>query len=467
MTQTVILEYSNGKKLKVNPSDCSSAMMGKTQKFSKGYSSGFVPDYRHAVETVGEIDWLGISCRADSEDSCTPKRKCISLNVDQSNSSNIPVQVFSASKMSPSERKDLEMRLRGELEKVRILQKKILSRIPAVAGGVALSSSSDGHAKKQGLKRGISGRFESTKQAPHPPSDNSLSIVIKQCETLLKNLMQHKYSWVFNAPVDVVKLKIPDYFNIIKHPMDLGTIKKKLASGSYSSPLAFASDVRLTFTNAMTFNPPSNDVHIMADTLRKIFEKKWKPIGLKLAAEEEVVKTDKKTTKTEPLSLPKKRKATPMEPSVTIPKSVKPKMPFDEKQGLRNRLQSLLDDLPNHIIDFLKQQTHNAKSNEEGDEIEIDIESLNDDTLFELRKLLDNHFGVKESVPKAKVEHPEMEVAILVQVIFGRVGMPKYVCNYMSFFFMCRFLLNLELVIHPCIPAEVTFLLDYRYLHLH
>ncbi|KVI04488.1 protein of unknown function DUF223 [Cynara cardunculus var. scolymus] len=30
-------------------------MMGKTRSFSKGYSYGFVPDYRHAVETMADI----------------------------------------------------------------------------------------------------------------------------------------------------------------------------------------------------------------------------------------------------------------------------------------------------------------------------------------------------------------------------------------------------------------------------
>ena len=86
----------------------------------------------------------------------------------------------------------------------------------------------------------------------------------------------------FNTPVDIVKLNFPGYFKVIKKHMDLGTIKRKLEMDFYSDPREFAADVRLTFANAMKYNPPGNDVHIMADQLNKIFEDKWRAIGSKL-----------------------------------------------------------------------------------------------------------------------------------------------------------------------------------------
>ena len=56
----------------------------------------------------------------------------------------------------------------------------------------------------------------------------SLSWALKQCQVLLKTLMTHKFGWPFNQPVDPIALNIPDYFDVIKHPMDLGTIKVDL-----------------------------------------------------------------------------------------------------------------------------------------------------------------------------------------------------------------------------------------------
>lgn len=43
-----------------------------------------------------------------------------------------------------------------------------------------------------------------------------------QCKGLLKTLMEAKSAVWFLSPVDPVALKLPDYYKIIKDPMDLG-----------------------------------------------------------------------------------------------------------------------------------------------------------------------------------------------------------------------------------------------------
>ena len=40
-----------------------------------------------------------------------------------------------------------------------------------------------------------------------------------------KALMQHRHSLPFRKPVDAALLNLPDYHEVIKHPMDFGTIK--------------------------------------------------------------------------------------------------------------------------------------------------------------------------------------------------------------------------------------------------
>lgn len=68
------------------------------------------------------------------------------------------------------------------------------------------------------------------------------------------------YAWPFYHPVDATTLGLHDYHDIIKKPMDLSTIKKKLDCREYTSPSEFASDVRLMFTNCYKYNPPEHDV---------------------------------------------------------------------------------------------------------------------------------------------------------------------------------------------------------------
>jgi E1A/CREB-binding protein len=53
--------------------------------------------------------------------------------------------------------------------------------------------------------------------------------------TLEKLYRQDPESLPFRQPVDPTLLQIPDYFDIVKRPMDLSTIKKKLDTGMYSN----------------------------------------------------------------------------------------------------------------------------------------------------------------------------------------------------------------------------------------
>merc|ERR1719513_201717 len=54
--------------------------------------------------------------------------------------------------------------------------------------------------------------------------------------TVMKAVWKHQFGWPFQTPVDAMKLNIPDYHKIIKHPMDFGTIKKRLDNNYYWSP---------------------------------------------------------------------------------------------------------------------------------------------------------------------------------------------------------------------------------------
>ena len=62
----------------------------------------------------------------------------------------------------------------------------------------------------------------------------------------------------FHEPVDPSKYCISDYFDIIKEPMDLGTIKKKLFFNVYDSLNEFIYDMKLVFDNCVKYNGPQN-----------------------------------------------------------------------------------------------------------------------------------------------------------------------------------------------------------------
>ncbi|KAM7390993.1 hypothetical protein PAMP_021711 [Pampus punctatissimus] len=104
---------------------------------------------------------------------------------------------------------------------------------------------------------------------------------MKHCDAILKEMLSKKhaaYAWPFYKPVDAEALELHDYHDIIKHPMDLSTVRKKMDKGEYSDPQSFATDVRLMFSNCYKYNPPDHEVVAMARKLQDVFEMRFAKI---------------------------------------------------------------------------------------------------------------------------------------------------------------------------------------------
>lgn len=73
--------------------------------------------------------------------------------------------------------------------------------------------------------------------------------------------------------MDYVKLCIPDYLEIIKTPMDFGTVKTNLLNNKYGRIQDFIADVQLVFDNCILYNGESSQVSIMCKHVREEFNK--------------------------------------------------------------------------------------------------------------------------------------------------------------------------------------------------
>lgn len=89
---------------------------------------------------------------------------------------------------------------------------------------------------------------------------------------LIQKLLEHPFGWLFRDPVDPIELGIPDYFDIIKEPMDLSSVQKRLKDGNYNTMAKVVSDVNLVFDNAITYNGEDSDVGRMAIKLQNIYQ---------------------------------------------------------------------------------------------------------------------------------------------------------------------------------------------------
>ncbi|XP_063628647.1 bromodomain-containing protein 1 [Cydia splendana] len=69
---------------------------------------------------------------------------------------------------------------------------------------------------------------------------------------LLRLLRQRDHSDVFTEPVDL--LEVPDYSTVVKHPMDLSTMGKKLDRGAYKTVDDVEADFTLMIDNCLAYN---------------------------------------------------------------------------------------------------------------------------------------------------------------------------------------------------------------------
>ncbi|CAO2818843.1 unnamed protein product [Amaranthus hypochondriacus] len=88
--------------------------------------------------------------------------------------------------------------------------------------------------------------------------------------SLLKSMQEHPDAWPFKEPVD--GRDVPDYYEIIKNPIDLRTMSKRVDSEVYYVTFEmFVADVRRMFENARTYNSPETIYYKCATRLESHF----------------------------------------------------------------------------------------------------------------------------------------------------------------------------------------------------
>ena len=142
---------------------------------------------------------------------------------------------------------------------------------------------------------------------------NRLEFIRKKVVPFMFN---HKEAWPFKTPVDAIKLNIPDYHTIVKSPMDLGTIKKRLLNRYYWDAQECQDDFKMIFRNCYIYNKPEYDIVKMCKDLERAYDEKietmsqYKELDVELEKEFTVQKGFKRKKKLVPGEVPP-RKRTP------------------------------------------------------------------------------------------------------------------------------------------------------------
>ncbi|KAK6934478.1 Bromodomain [Dillenia turbinata] len=146
------------------------------------------------------------------------------------------------------------------------------------------------------------------------PSDQPSGVPLpdkKVLELLLDKLQKKDTYGVYAEPVDPEEL--PDYHDVIEHPMDFSTVRKKLSNGSYFTLEQFEvgyplfdsdlsvgilpvcqSDVFLICTNAMQYNAPETIYHKQARSIQELATKKFQRLRIEYERSEKELKSEQK-----------------------------------------------------------------------------------------------------------------------------------------------------------------------------
>jgi bromodomain-containing factor 1 len=256
-------------------------------------------------------------------------------------------------------------------------------------------------------------------------------------------------------------LNIPSYLKIIKRPMDFGTIDKNLKNGVYQSAKDFYNDAQLVFGNCYKFNPEGDAVNKMGHQMENLFESLWKEKADWLAQhapapeqspevysdeddeeeeeeEEEVdpaqaqflaiqqqiaalnetaqalLQQQKGAKRASPKVASKKKKAPapPLKRKASVPLAVPPpvktgrpkpraKAPapltFNQKQEISEGISTLGDADMRKAVQIIRNGCPHL-ANVHDDEMELDMDEINDDTLRELFKFIKSIRGPKGGV---------------------------------------------------------------------
>lgn len=188
---------------------------------------------------------------------------------------------------------------------------------------------------------------------------------------------KHKtYSWPFLEPVD--GSLVPDYYSVIKEPMDLQTMRGKLEQRRYGSAEEFAEDLRLIVENCRRFNAPDTEVYVCGQEFERAVD------GLLQRMSPQDIRGRIVELKKKVVACTKEIRALETrlgEQGGEMPQASRT-YTLSERVGLGNAILNMSRSQTEQIARIV--QKHNAGEFVENDEIEVDMRMIPDSVVEEI-----------------------------------------------------------------------------------
>ena len=214
---------------------------------------------------------------------------------------------------------------------------------------------------------------------------------------------------MFATPVDPERDNCPTYTKVIEHPMDFGTVRKKLESNRYKTIEQWKDDVELIFENSYKFNTRQSLISMLAKQLQTIFHEltenltsnykiDWIVQLHQLKTElnniyqngpKGYVQNSEVVRKTASALGKEKSSDKQLSQDKAQKHKVKSKLNEEEEKKLIEDVNNLSDEEQiRKAVELIKKYEPEISDVEDG-EIEVDISKLSSNTLLSLKKLVE------------------------------------------------------------------------------
>ncbi|KAJ2895892.1 hypothetical protein MKZ38_006048 [Zalerion maritima] len=134
-------------------------------------------------------------------------------------------------------------------------------------------------APRQSLPKKVKRRPSATTSFA-PGHEFSMEKKLEFCADLLTRMLSGPGFWTrlvgpFKHPVVPEEDGVPDYFDKVKNPMDLGTVKSKMDKREYNNDAEFAGDIRQIFENCFMYWTDKDPMWTTCVKFQKTFEEKY------------------------------------------------------------------------------------------------------------------------------------------------------------------------------------------------
>lgn len=210
---------------------------------------------------------------------------------------------------------------------------------------------------------------------------------------LVEDLMWMPESEAFREPVNAEVLGLIDYHSIVKHPMDLSTVKQKIIDKQYPGFSNFVDDLELIHSNCVLYN--TYDSPVTADC--QVLQEKWTPIV------ERYMKVKKEKP---PGSSKRGRGAQSQAAPAKKPKPLK-ELTWAEKETLVQHIGELPPEELAHVVQIVAESHSLSGGDVEGAEVELDVGEMSTETLRKLQEFVSSYRrsqGLDVPAPEPELE---------------------------------------------------------------